>query len=254
MERNRYSPVQCHALIISKDEDVVRQIKQLLTDVGVMVDALSDLSQARTLLATSRFETVIVDCDMPGVGELMQGIRDTVLFDRRLRIVAILGPVSEMRAVAAMQAMFVVTKPLDSATSMRTLRTCLAVASRERRQTSRRLSDLEVTLTYGAQAKTAVFRLKAMNITAGGMQVRAAVPLPLMKAALVRFVLPDGTIEAKADVLWSDSMGRAGILFRDLQRNDREALRQYAEGMPLHSHRRTPTNVNLRVPVIPRHQ
>jgi len=83
-----------------------------------------------------------------------------------------------------------------------------------------------VQASVSIQADEAVIEGIALDLSAGGMDVLSAKPLPSAARVHVFFELPDGAarIEADAEVAWSSANGQTGLRFLDMDSNTREEL------------------------------
>ncbi len=68
-----------------------------------------------------------------------------------------------------------------------------------------------------------------LDLSEGGMAVRAAEPLRSDHIVTVAFALPytGKTISCEGKVIWSDCRGHAGVQFREMSDDGREIIREW---------------------------
>ena len=221
------------ALLVSKDDLAAETLAQVLANFGVAVDRSSAVEVAVARLSEQHFDQVIVDFDDdPGVASL-------VLESSRRRTgpehgnpaisVALVRDSSQIRAILGAGAHFILTKPVTHDQAHATLRAATALLKRERRQTFRVPAQAAVTIRTDDIPNLEGILL---DLSAGGMDVLTAKPLP--SAAMVRFSfeLPDGhaQIEGDAEVAWGNANGQAGLRFLDMDALMREQLDDWLTG------------------------
>ena len=119
-------------------------------------------------------------------------------------------------------------KPVTPLSAMRCLSAGLGLMVRERRRYFRYPVELEVILRFGQNQE---IRARTTNVSEGGMAIRAVAPLSRGDSAKLFLSLPDnrGTLEAKAELVWVDGNGRAGVRFTEVAKDSRKILDQWLE-------------------------
>jgi DNA-binding NarL/FixJ family response regulator len=216
------------ALLVSKDDLAAETLTQVLANFGVAVDRSSAADVAVARLEEEHFDQIIVDFDDAGTASLV------LESNRRLPnpeqgnpavTVALLRDVSQIRAILGAGAHFILVKPITYEQTHATLRAATAMLKRERRQSFRVAVQAPVTIRIDDSSVEGIL----LDLSAGGMDVLAAKPMP--SATLVRFSfeLPDSNVRAEGDaeVAWSKANGQIGLRFLDIDLRMREQLNEW---------------------------
>ena len=220
------------ALLVSKDDLTAETLIQVLAQFGVAVDRSSATDVAVTRLAEERFDQVIVDFDADfdgpeGASLLLEGCRHLAGPDRNPPVtIALLHDASQIRSILGAGAHFILTKPIAREQAQNTLRAATALLKRERRQSFRVAVQAPVSIRVD-ESNTVEGIL--LDLSAGGMDVLAAKPLPSAAMVRVSFELPDGGagIEGDAAVAWSTANGQTGLRFLDMDGKMREEMGEW---------------------------
>src|SRR5713101_3999430 len=213
------------ALLVSKDDLSAETLIQVLAQFGVAVDRSSAADVAVTRLEEEQFDQVIVDFDDPEAASvLLEGCRRLAGPDRNPPVtIALLHDASQIRSILGAGAHFILTKPIAREQAQNTLRAATALLKRERRQSFRVAVQAAVSIRVD-ESNTVEGIL--LDLSAGGMDVLAAKPLPAAAMVRVSFELPDGGagIEGDAAVAWSTANGQTGLRFLDMDDKMREEM------------------------------
>jgi DNA-binding response OmpR family regulator len=220
------------ALLVSKDDLTAETLIQVLAQFGVAVDRSSATDVAATRLAEERFDQVIVDFDADfdgpeGASLLLEGCRRLAGPDRNPPVtIALLHDASQIRSILGAGAHFILTKPIAREQAQNTLRAATALLKRERRQSFRVAVQAPVSIRVD-ESNTVEGIL--LDLSAGGMDVLAAKPLPSAAMVRVSFELPEGSagIEGDAAVAWSTANGQTGLRFLDMDGKMREEMGEW---------------------------
>jgi CheY-like chemotaxis protein len=220
------------ALLVSKDDLTAETLIQVLAQFGVAVDRSSAADVAVTRLAEEQFDQVIVDFDADFDGPetaslLLEGCRRLAGPDRNPPVtIALLHDASQIRSILGAGAHFILTKPVTREQAQNTLRAATALLKRERRQSFRVAVQAAVSIRVD-ESNTVEGIL--LDLSAGGMDVLAAKPLPAAAMVRVSFELPDGGagIEGDAAVAWSTANGQTGLRFLDMDDKMREEMGEW---------------------------
>ena len=220
------------ALLVSKDDLSAETLIQVLAQFGVAVDRSSATDVAVTRLAEEQFDQVIVDFDTDfdgpeGASLLLEGCRRLAGPDRKPPVtVALLHDSSQIRSILGAGAHFILTKPIAREQAQNTLRAATALLKRERRQSFRVAVQAAVSIRVD-ESNTVEGIL--LDLSAGGMDVLAAKPLPSAAMVRVSFELPDSGagIEGDAAVAWSTANGQTGLRFLDMDGKMREEMGEW---------------------------
>ena len=215
------------ALLVSKDDLTAETLIQVLAQFGVAVDRSNAADVALTRLAEERFDQVIVDFDDPEAASmLLEACRRIAGPDRKPPVtIALLRDGSQIRSILGAGAHFILTKPIAHEQAQNTLRAATAMLKRERRQSFRVAVQAAVSIRIDDNNTVEGILL---DLSAGGMDVLAAKPLPSAALLRVSFELPGGAgIEGDAEVAWSTANGQTGLRFCDMNEKMREEMGEW---------------------------
>src|SRR5258708_39087640 len=216
------------ALLVSKDDLTAETLIQVLAQFGVAVTRSNAADVALTRLAEERFDQVIVDFDDPeAASQMLEACRRLVNPDRNPPVtIALLHDASQIRSILGAGAHFILTKPIAREQAQNTLRAATALLKRERRQSFRVALQAAVSIRVDDSSTVEGILL---DLSAGGMDVLAAKPLPAAAMVRVSFELPDSGagIEGDAAVAWSTANGQTGLRFLDMDGKMREEMGEW---------------------------
>jgi len=215
------------ALLVSKDDLTAETLIQVLAQFGVAVDRSNAADVALTRLAEERFDQVIVDFDDPEAASmLLEACRGIAGPDRKPPVtIALLRDGSQIRSILGAGAHFILTKPIAQEQAQSTLRAATAMLKRERRQSFRVAVQAAVSIRID---DSNIVEGILLDLSAGGMDVLAAKPLPSAALLRVSFELPGGAgIEGEAEVAWSTANGQTGLRFCDMDEKMREVMGEW---------------------------
>jgi DNA-binding NarL/FixJ family response regulator len=227
------------ALLVSKDDLAAETLSQVSANFGVAVDRSSAADVAVSRLEEEHFDQVIVDFDDPDTASqvLESNRRRANLTQGSPAVtVALLRDASQIRGILGAGAHFILIKPLTQEQTHATLRAATALLKRERRQTFRVPVQAAVSLSTEEIPNLEAILL---DLSAGGMDVLAAKPLPCSARARCHFELPDTNVQVEGDVevAWSSANGQTGLRFLDM---DPRMHEQLAEWLGAHSQEALP--------------
>jgi len=215
------------ALLVSKDDLTAETLIQVLAQFGVAVDRSNAADVALTRLAEERFDQVIVDFDDPEAASmLLEACRRIAGPDRKPPVtIALLRDGSQIRSILGAGAHFILTKPIAHEQAQNTLRAATAMLKRERRQSFRVAVQAAVSIRID---DSKIVEGILLDLSAGGMDVLAAKPLPSAALLRVSFELPGSAgIEGDAEVAWSTPNGQTGLRFCDMNEKMREEMGEW---------------------------
>ncbi len=216
------------ALLVSKDDLTAETLIQVLAQFGVAVTRSNAADVALTRLAEERFDQVIVDFDDPeAASQMLEACRRLVNPDRNPPVtIALLHDASQIRSILGAGAHFILTKPIAREQAQNTLRAATALLKRERRQSFRVAIQAPVSIRIDDSNTVEGILL---DLSAGGMDILAAKPLPSGGLFRVSFELPEGGagIEGEVEVAWSTPNGQTGLRFCDMDEKMREEMGEW---------------------------
>jgi DNA-binding response OmpR family regulator len=217
------------ALLVSKDDLAAETLTQVLANFGVAVDRSSAADVAVARMDEEHFDQVIVDFDDPGTASLVLESNRRQASPKQGNpavTVALLRDASQIRAILGAGAHFILVKPVIYEQAHATLRAATALLKRERRQSFRVPVQTPVTIKT---EETPHLEGILLDLSAGGMDVLAAKPIPSSSLARFNFELSDGNVqvEGDAEVAWSSANGQTGLRFLDMDVRMREQLNEW---------------------------
>ena len=216
------------ALLVSKDDLTAETLIQVLAQFGVAVTRSNAADVALTRLAEERFDQVIVDFDdSEAASQLLEACRRLANPDRNPPVtIALLHDASQIRSILGAGAHFILTKPITREQAQNTLRAATALLKRERRQSFRVAIQAPVSIRIDDSNTVEGILL---DLSAGGMDILAAKPLPSGALFRVSFELPEGGagIEGEVEVAWSTANGQTGLRFCDMDEKMREEMGEW---------------------------
>lgn len=198
-------------------------MERVLRDLGVGVLTTEELDEAAELLERRKFDGVIVDCEgLPGSRALMHGLRRSSS-NRSAVVFALASRVVSMRELFSLGANFALEKPLSESAVLRCMRAARPLLVRERRRYFRCSLETPVSIEMsGGRPRP----FTSVNLSEGGIALRAAQDLTVGTMVKVNFTLTDGNppITAKGEVVWVDGEGRAGLRLAEMSDTNRLLL------------------------------
>jgi hypothetical protein len=207
------NPFAGHALLVSGDLTVIRQISGTMQRFALSLQICSDLERAARLLSTRKFHAVVVDVAFEQrLSDLLDTVRRTPSNQSAVTF-AIID--SHVRTDFAIQPNFFLQRPLTNLLLSSTLKAALGSIIRDYRRYFR------FPLKEAADIQTAdgmQISCELMNISEGGLALNLCSPLELGARIVTHFKLPGapGEFNVEAEVCWSDGKCRAGLHFCSL--------------------------------------
>jgi len=210
------------SLLVTRDQQVIGVLRPAMEKLSIDVEVCRGSRSGNEILATEKFDAIIVDCDdMEGGLEVLRSLSSSASNKNSVTF-AVLNGKTTTQAAFEMGAKFVLQKPISQLNATRCFSAALNFMVRERRRYFRHPVEIPTWLEFGSQK----FEATGTNLSDGGMAIRFRGKLPNGGLSGVSFSVPDGTavIEAKATIAWMDAAGRAGIRFCELPANARQLL------------------------------
>ena len=208
------------SLLLSRDDNVIRVLRRVLSDLEIEVEVCTGPDQAAVELARRKWDAIIIDCDdCHGALDVLRSVRQ-LASNKTSTAFAIINGVTSVRIAFEMGANLALEKPITADRALHSFRAVHGMMLAERRRYFRHPVDMAVTLRFEDKQKQTRQEVLAtgINLSEGGMAVKLKSAAPNTKAvATVHFMLP-GTnkwIETGGTIAWADSEGQAGIRFEN---------------------------------------
>jgi DNA-binding response OmpR family regulator len=208
------------SLLLSRDDELVRVLRRVLTDLEIDVEVCSAPEKATAELARKKWDAIIIDCDdVHGALDVLRRVRQTPS-NKTSTAFAIIHGITSVRTAFELGANLALEKPLTADRAKHSFRAVHGMMMAERRRYYRHPVEMAVTLKWEDKDSHRHFEVMAtaLDLSEGGMAVKLKSALPDTKVmATVHFILP-GTrtwIETGGTVAWADGEGHAGVRFEN---------------------------------------
>jgi len=217
--------MELRSLLLSQDQEMIDVVQRALLDLGIGVEVYSTADWAREDLTDSKFDAVIVDCDVSGAPNLLQTVRRSPSNGRALTFAIVNGD-DGLHNAFELGANLALRKPISVDRARSSLRAAYGLIMQERRRYFRHPVDIAVRVSPNERTQ---FVANSMNVSEGGMAIRCHDDLQLNSLVHVVFLLPGEKTEldARATVVWKDPRGHYGIRFEQLSIINRQRLNDW---------------------------
>jgi DNA-binding NarL/FixJ family response regulator len=216
------------SLLLSRDEQVVRVLQLVMNDLDIQMEVCEGARSGTEILLSEKFDAVIVDCDDLKEGkDVLHSLRNSASNGKSVAF-AILNGKTTTHEAFELGANFVLQKPITRLNAVRCFSAALGLMVRERRRYFRHSVDIRTVLIFGQNDEVPA---TITNISEGGMAVRFQGELPKADLSKVIFNVPElgGPVDPRAQLVWFDRKGQAGIRFLDLPITSRKRLEKWRE-------------------------
>jgi CheY-like chemotaxis protein len=215
------------SLLLCRDSEVVDILKPTLERLSIHVEICEGSRAATDILASSKFDAVIVDCDdIPGGIGVLESVRKGKSNQNSIAFALLNGTSTTTRQAFDLGAKFVLQKPISPKNALRCFEAALGFMERERRRYFRHPVEMPVTIVFdhGQELKAT-----STNVSEGGMALGVIGKLPDSKIAKVVFTLPGLTfpMDPKSETAWADGTGRVGVRFLGMPKSSKEQLEKW---------------------------
>ena len=223
--RDYDSTMEMRSLLLSQDQQMIDVVQQALVDLGIGVEVYSTADWAREDLTDSRFDAVIIDCDVDGGTGLLKTIRGSASNGRALTF-AIVNDDQSLNTAFELGANLALQKPISVDRARSSLRAAYGLIMQERRRYFRYPVDVAVRIRPNERTQLVA---NTINLSEGGMAIRCHDDLPLNSMVGVTFLLPGqkADLDSRGTVVWKDPRGHYGIRFEQLSVTNRQKLNEW---------------------------
>lgn len=217
--------MELRSLLLSQDQEMIDVLQRALLDLGIGVEVYSTADWACEDLSDSRFDAVIVDCDVTGASGVLQMLRTTANNSRALTF-AITNNDNSLHSAFGLGANLTMQKPISVERARSSLRAAYGLIIQERRRYFRLALDIPVRVSPDERTHWVG---NTMNISEGGMALRSDDDLQLNSVVKLAFLLPGhkSELEVRAIVVWKDVRGHAGLRFEPMSVLTRQKLNDW---------------------------
>ena len=187
------------SMVVSRDFQEVSVLECILGGLHIGVDVESEPERARTKLAKSKIDALIIDCDLCGASSFLKGLQDGTI--RNAVPLIIVSGSGGRKHLESKGASFVFEKPISVEQAVHTLSAARNMILDERLRYHRATLDVPVSLTGAARKRQ---RAHLLNLSQGGIGVRLQKPQQATGRVNVNFTLPGTKLAMKFP-------GRSGV-------------------------------------------
>jgi|ERR1022692_3138049 hypothetical protein len=214
------------ALVVCKDAQARQLIIESLHALAIRSEVCEEMFSATSLLDKQKFEAVIVDLRL---GEEALLLMEQLRFSRANRTAVTFAITTGDGARASgvrPDSTFVLQRPLSAASVCQTLRAAYGLVVRERRRYFR--CPIAVPAFVRARQPEELL-CQTVNISEGGIAIKAPATLDPSFAAGLRFSLPERSSQlfAETKVRWRGEGGLVGLEFQSLASPQRSELQEW---------------------------
>jgi DNA-binding response OmpR family regulator len=208
------------SLLLSRDDDVIRILRRVLSDLEIEVEVCTGPDKAAEELARRKWDAIIIDCDdCHGAVDVLRSVRQGTS-NKTSTAFAIINGITSVRNAFEMGANLALEKPITADRALHSFRAVHGMMLAERRRYYRHPVDIAVTLRYEDKEKQRHQEVMAtaINLSEGGMAVKLkSMPSDTKAVATIKFVLPGTStwIETNGTIAWADAESQAGIRFEN---------------------------------------
>lgn len=216
--------MKLNALVMTRSYGSVRVLVAAFAELGIEYRISPSASETIEMLAGDYHSALIVDFELPHAIQVAKVARATSARSKPV-LFGMIGSQTSIASVFQAGANFVLYKPLDPLQVLHSLRAAQAFMREDRRRSSRQKSE---SLAY-LQLQTGTVPALVQDITDQGISLQAAEPMLPMRHVQLRFLLPGTTnvVHARADFIWTDEQGRAGLFFTEMAAGCRRDLQAW---------------------------
>ena len=216
------------SIVVCQDWQTISVLGGVLGNLRIGVHIDSEPGSACDRLSRSKFDAVIVDCELQGAADFLRNIRSHPSCRSSVPL-AIATQGMGLPELSQLGARFVFEKPISMEQAVRTLSAARNLMLRGRLRYFRQEVNIPVTLTFANKRRLSA---NMTNLSQGGIAVATSEILDPADPLRLRFDLPDtdSFLEARGEVAWTDGQGHAGIRFTEVSERMQNNLEQWLAG------------------------
>ncbi len=203
----------------------------------LLPDVCDTSYHAMERLGASNYSALVLDLESPGAENVLR-MAHLLPVPERPVVFALVSPRMHVATAYECGANFVLYKPLQPEQVLRSLRAARGFMPMDRRRSSRH--DVRYLVHFdlpGAVCYPALL----LDVNADGMSVQTTGAIPLTKSMPFRLQLSHGQrVRGSAEVIWTDSSGRAGLMFSHLAALGRQRILSWLSSQRTNRTRRKP--------------
>ena len=201
-------------MVVSRDWQEVSVLECILSSLHIGVKVESSAQSARARFFKSKVDALIIDRDMVGSERFLESVRASRSDNKAVPVVLLSGS-PERHDLPVSGATFFFEKPVSVEQAVRTLSAARNLMLHGRLRYHREALNVPVSLNFESSP---AIRVHLLNLSQGGIGIRAPYPLENPGPVKVNFDLPDVgcAVQASGEFAWTDHNGHAGIRFSEV--------------------------------------
>jgi DNA-binding response OmpR family regulator len=209
------------ALLLTHDARLSTVVQEITREVAIALQSCETVESAKTTIAGSTFDAVLVDCDdVQGGTAFLRDVR-RAWTTRNAAVVAVLDGATLPADASDMGADSIVSKPV-AADSLRQilLKVCGTLRKREHERVT---LTVRVWVTAGAILER---QAETLNISEGGIGLCLGEAILEDEVLSLKFELPGckHRFRVRGEIVWADPSGRMGVRFVGMPAPAKEEL------------------------------
>ncbi len=213
------------SMIVSRDWAEVSVLECILGGMQISVDVEPRPERARAKLASSKCDALIIDCDLGGTDQVMEGL--TARPNQTSMPVAFMSRPHGFPKLEKAGASFLLQKPISVEHAVHTLSAARNNIVGGRLRYHRASLELPIAISYAPGKKQDA---SLLNLSQGGLGFRAKKPLPIASRLEISLALPGSQpFKVPGKVVWTDVEGNAGVKFLPLGAPAKKELQLWLE-------------------------
>ena len=221
MKRSTLGLVKPNILIVAGRSSCVQVLESAAQQASLLPDVCDTAAHAVERLVSQSYSALVVDLEGFGAENVLRMAHLLPPAERPV-VFAMVSPRIPVATAYEFRANFVLYKPLQAEQVLRSLRAARGFMPLERRRSARRAAQ---SLVHFDLPGSVGYPAMLLDVNATGMSVQTTGAIPLRDTVPFRLQLPQGGIvRGAAEVLWTDSSGRAGLIFSKMAAQARQSI------------------------------
>ncbi len=215
------------SLLLTPDEDTIRVLGRVFKDLEVELEHFSEPSAALAHAAKNRYDAIVIDDTVSQTGPLLTKILALPSCNKSVRIVLAESDAA-MNEIFRVGTQVILYKPLSLERVRHGLRAVRNLMARDRRRGSKRVRTMIPARASSGKMPALQVLITDLSDTGAAIQCDAR-DLQSLTTLKLEFT-PSGeteSIHAKAEIVWQDNEGTAGLRFLDMASYSRKRLAQW---------------------------
>jgi hypothetical protein len=213
--------VKPNILFVAGRSSCVQVLESAAQQASLLPDVCDTASQAVERLGSQSYSALVVDLEAVGAENVLR-MAHLLPASERPVVFAMVSDRTPVATAYEFRANFVLYKPLRAEQVLRSLRAARGFMPLERRRSARRPVK---SLVHFDLPGSSGYPAMLLDVNANGMSVQTTGAIPLGDTVPFRLQLPEGSIvRGAAEVLWTDSSGRAGLIFSKVATQARQSI------------------------------